>query len=67
MRMSITSVFGVPLENLHEKYGFPTPGFFSGVSKSGVSRARRVWQGVHGAELGKLEWSSPKHAITSRW
>ena len=28
MRMSITSVFGVPLEKLHEKYGFPTPGFF---------------------------------------
>jgi hypothetical protein len=37
--------------------------FFSRVSRSGVRGARRVLQGVRGVELGKLEWSSPKHTL----
>ena len=53
--MSISSVFGVPLEELHEKYGVGELHFFSEVFGSGVVGAGHAWQGVCGAELEKLE------------
>jgi hypothetical protein len=51
--MSITSVFGVPLEEhpLKNMELALNSRFFSGVSGSGIPGARRVWQGVRGAEL----------------
>jgi hypothetical protein len=41
----------------------PNSRFSFGVSGSGVPGAGRIWQGVRGVELEKLEWSSPKHAL----
>jgi hypothetical protein len=63
--MSITSVFEAPFEELHEKYGVGLQlQVFSGVSRSGVFGARHIQQGIREAELEKLKWSSPKHALT---
>ena len=61
MRIYITSVFGVPIEELQEKHGVAAQlHVFAGV---GVVRAGRIWHDILMELLEFLEWSCAKHAL----